>query len=75
MRNITRNFTTVFLVCGVAGCGGLELGGVASDEASEIEILSEEEAAAAAEAEIHEGNLDDQVDDLLKEIEADEADG
>jgi len=68
-----RLLTLTLLVGSLAGCGGIDLGGVTAD-ASEVEILTDEQADEVAAAEIDDSNLDAKLDELLDEIEADETD-
>ena len=69
-----RLATLMLLTGSLAGCGGLEVGNVDHD-ASDIEILTDQQADEAAAAEISEDNLEAELDELLNEIEADEASG
>lgn len=63
-------------LCGLAiACGGDSTSDSGSGDVPEVDVPTEEEAAADAEASITEENADAELDKLAAEIEADDSDG
>lgn len=73
MKTALRRTALLSSLLFVAACGGIQFGGDREEvEEIDIEALSEEEAEQIAAEQIDESNFDEQLEEVLKEIEAED---